>query len=155
MTKEVKIRFINEAKKIINELAKKGVVVKPQDLVDIARDKYSPLHGYFIWDDTDAAEAYRCHQAGQLIGRVRVTYEKRRVRAFQKVRITMDNNKQKEGYVTTARVLSDKDLRLQVVKEGLSELRRWLSKYSVYPELLCLVKTEQVEGFRILLKAEK
>lgn len=48
-------------------------VLVDRDIVADARDKASPLHGYFEWDDSVAAEAHRLAQAQSLIRRVRVT----------------------------------------------------------------------------------
>jgi len=42
-------------------------------VLDDARKKTSPLHGYFEWDDSSAAESYRLAQAASLIRRVKVT----------------------------------------------------------------------------------
>jgi hypothetical protein len=41
-------------------------------VVDAARDPTSPLHSYFEWNDTVAAEQYRLHQARSLIRAVTV-----------------------------------------------------------------------------------
>lgn len=43
-----------------------------QAVVEAARAASSPLHGYFTWDDDEAAEAYRLGQARQLIRSYRV-----------------------------------------------------------------------------------
>lgn len=155
MKEEKKLRFIEAAKKIVDELEKLNVVVKPQDLVDEARPKSSPLHGYFVWDDSEAAESYRCHQAGQMIARVRIKYENNRVRAYQKVKVTIKYNgeeKEDEGYVSTARILSKDDLRRQVVKQGMNELYRWKNKFSVYDELMALLNIEEMERLSLELK---
>ena len=37
------------------------------DVVEAARDKASPIHGAFEWNDKRAAAAYRLDQAGDLI----------------------------------------------------------------------------------------
>lgn len=154
MTKEKKKRVLQEAKKIIDALAEQNIVVKPQDLVDKARAKRSPLHGYFVWDDNDAGEMYRKHQAGQLIARVKVVYRGDTERAYQKVRVKVKYQaveKEEEGYVTTARVLSEEDLRNQVVKKGLGDLRRWKYKYSVYEELMELVNSGKMAKLKQVL----
>lgn len=44
-----------------------------RDVLADARDESSPLHAYFEWDDTAAAERYRLAQAQDLIRRVKVT----------------------------------------------------------------------------------
>lgn len=59
----------------------------PQIVLDEARDPEHPLHHRFTWDDNEAAEQWRLHQAQRLIQKVnvRVTPVHRRpitVRAF-------------------------------------------------------------------------
>lgn len=44
----------------------------PRDVVEAARNRRSPLHAFFEWDDSVAADRYREQQATQLIRRVRV-----------------------------------------------------------------------------------
>lgn len=44
----------------------------PNDVVEAARDEDSPLHAFFEWDDSLAAEAHRVEQARRLIRSVRV-----------------------------------------------------------------------------------
>lgn len=51
--------------------------LKPSVIVKDARKKTSPLHGYFTWDDTEAAREHRLWQARQVIKRVRITIEER------------------------------------------------------------------------------
>lgn len=42
-------------------------------VLEDARSLKSPLHGYFEWDDDSAADAFRLHQAQQVVRRVMVT----------------------------------------------------------------------------------
>lgn len=55
--------------------ARDGGLLRPQAVVDAARDEDSPLHGAFEWDDGIAAEKYRLDQAQRLIRSFRVTVE--------------------------------------------------------------------------------
>lgn len=69
---------------------KHGGTITPEIILAEAKRKRSPLHGFFCWDDTEAAEEYRRIQASQLIRRIKVTItggdEKHiRVRAFVNV----------------------------------------------------------------------
>ena len=62
--------------------------LKPQMVLDEARDPDHPLHHRFTWDDTDAAEKWRLAEAQRLIRQVHVTIldgpkqQPIRVRAF-------------------------------------------------------------------------
>ena len=51
---------------------KSGRDLREADVLADARDKASPLHSYFEWDDSAAAESFRLAQASALIRRVRV-----------------------------------------------------------------------------------
>src|SRR5678815_5205406 len=53
-------------------IRKKTGAVTSRAVIDDARDPGSPLHQFFDWDDSSAAEKFRLHQAGQLIQRVQV-----------------------------------------------------------------------------------
>jgi hypothetical protein len=44
----------------------------PEEVVDAAREPEHPLHGFFEWDDSEAAHRWRVWQAGQLIRSVQI-----------------------------------------------------------------------------------
>lgn len=80
----------------------------PADVVDTARPADHPLHGRFEWDDTAAGEAYRRHQAQQLIRSVKITHVETDgrdldVRAFLAVRTPTSPS----NYVPTEDVAAD------------------------------------------------
>ena len=57
-------------KKRLDLIKKQNGKLKPSYVVEDARDKNSPLHNVFQWDDTKAGEQYRLFQARQLIARI-------------------------------------------------------------------------------------
>lgn len=100
------------------------------DVVSAARDKASPLHPAFEWNDKKAAEAYRLDQAGDLIRAVDVVMEKdddtaKPIRAFVSVKRDEDRS-----YTSIQHALSDDDLRAQVVAQAWSELEAWRKRYA-------------------------
>jgi hypothetical protein len=56
---------------VLKELEREGRLL-PGDVVERARDEDSPLHSHFEWDDGQAAEKYRLHQARALIRTVKL-----------------------------------------------------------------------------------
>lgn len=70
MAKETSNEILAETLEEIRE--ENGGKLRPQDVVDAARAEKSPLHHYFDWDDTHAAEQHRLWQSRQLIKRVRI-----------------------------------------------------------------------------------
>jgi hypothetical protein len=57
----------DNARKVLDGIKKRKGKLLAADIVDTARDEDSPLHRYFDWDDSSAAEKYRLWQARQLI----------------------------------------------------------------------------------------
>ena len=51
----------------IYEIQQRDNEITPPALVEAARDKQSPLHPFFEWNDGEAAEQYRLYQARTLI----------------------------------------------------------------------------------------
>lgn len=106
----------------------------PRAVVDAARPEDSPLHPAFEWSDKKAAEAFREDQARYVLRQITVVIENgdnpKPVRAFLNV-IEGDES----HYTSRAVVLSDADLRKQVLHRAWLELRAFREKYREYEEL--------------------
>ena len=115
--------------------ASNGGVLQPEIVVEKARPKTSPLHSRFTWNDSTAAHEYRIWQARQLI---RVSVEliegiTGSVDVF--VSLSPDRYKDGGGYRVMTEVLSDLELRQQMLVDALNELRVFQQKYSRLKEL--------------------
>jgi hypothetical protein len=127
-------------------------VLTPDVVLDDARKSKSPLHQFFEWDDSIAAEQYRLRQAGHLIRSISVTFEDmadeperqvtlagisepapeiRAVRAFLAVQIEDGTN----GYVGTREAMSDPEMRRQVLERAHRELSSVGQKWRDVSEL--------------------
>ena len=106
----------------------------PRAVVDAARPKRSPLHPAFEWDDKKAADSYREDQARYILRQITVVVEgndePKAVRAFLNV-----SEDQETHYTSRAVVLSDAELRKQVLHRAWLELRAFSAKYREYEEL--------------------
>lgn len=115
--------------------AEHGGLLRPRDVVEAARDPQSPLHGYFCWDDHEAAERWRLEQAQALI-RAAVTIVREDhppVRAF--VSLVADRAPGGGPYRATADVLAAPDLRSALLEQAKRELAAFRRKYAVLSEL--------------------
>jgi len=54
-----------------------------KEVLDLARPKSSPIHSHFDWNDSEAAESWRLHQARMLIACVVVEIDGESVRKYQ------------------------------------------------------------------------
>lgn len=66
------MKLTTEQEERVRSLADEEGRLTPDQVVDDARDKKSPLHGLFEWDRGKAAMAHWIHQAREIIGAVRV-----------------------------------------------------------------------------------
>ena len=113
--------------------------VSPAGVVEKAKNTRNPLHRFFDWNDGDAAEKYRLWQARNLINHItieiRYDHTKKEQKAFFSVNSTPDETKLNRTYITVERVLSEPQLRKQVLKRAFNEVEYWKSRYTQYNEL--------------------
>lgn len=105
----------------------------PRLIVDAARRPDSPLHDFFEWNDSKAAEKYRLIQASVLVRTVQVTItppdmEPRTVRAWV-------SPSPGGGYFGIAKVLSDAEMRAQLLEQAHTDLLAFQNRYNSLSEL--------------------
>lgn len=93
----------------IRALEHQGIIT-PDAVLEDARNEDSPLHKYFEWDDTVAANAYRKDQARELIRSVRLvlTENKFQISSIAYVR-NPDAEADEQGYTSVVELRSDKE----------------------------------------------
>lgn len=110
--------------------------VTPEELVQAAKPRTSPIHRFFSWDDIKAAALYRLQQARNIIGSIYIEYEDGPdIRAYHHVVID-DEAK----YVQHHKTLASAHLWEQVVDKALKELEFWKLRYGQYKQLSGLTK---------------
>ncbi len=131
----------------LKDIEREEGILTPENVVAHAVSPDSPIHDRFDWDETKAAHQWRLQQARGLIREVQVVWEGREIEEFYNVTISQ-NTKQKRGYVSLKKVLSDSGLHNQVLLEALKELRHWQEKYRTLSELKGIIfedKVSQIE----------
>ncbi len=126
-------------KKVILELRRlakeNGGLLQPESVVEAARPTTSPLHSRFEWDNSVAAQQYRVWQARQLI-RVTVDVLVETGESFDVfVSLSKDRQRESGGYRVLVDVLSDADMRAQLLKDALDDLEVFREKYRQLKEL--------------------
>jgi len=109
-------------------------------VIEEAKHKTSVLHGAFEWDDSKAAHQWRLHSARHLMRSVEIVStsaegDTRSLPAFVFVKTDLGPQ-----YETLARVLSDKELRTQVLERAEKEFDQWAKRYEEYEEFLSVIK---------------
>jgi len=129
-----------EERRVLERLARENNGLLVVDAVlNEAQNPTSVLHKHFQWDNDKAAEAYRKHQARQLIQKCTVTVEKApdvAIRAF--VSLSTDQY-EGGGYRMTATVLSDDNLKAQLLHDMQLAIVKWKKQVNLLD-----METEQV-----------
>lgn len=99
------MRFNSEALEEIKKLEDRRGRLTAEEVLEAARPSASPLHGFFEWDDSKAAEAHRLEQARDLIRRVKIELEFEE-RVIQTPRYVKDPGKghKESGYISILKV---------------------------------------------------
>ena len=125
--------------KELRALHSRDGVLTCEAVLDAARPENSPLHGYFTWDDSRAAERYRLIEAGRLIATVRIEY--RRKKAAQVVYApafipTGTNSEGKREYFPVEEVTRNEFLQQKALADARSEMEGTRARYSHLVDLL-------------------
>lgn len=123
-------------------------LIRPTVVVAEARDEASPLHKFFEWSDSVAAERYREVQARQLIQSVLVRDVSKGgdsplLRAFVNVKIEADEDEEStaiQGYCAMSTVLKSTGLRQQTLAYAKQQLTLWRQKFGHLSEFLGVSK---------------
>ena len=158
------------AVKIVTELAEKhGGTITPEIILDAAKSKRSPLHHFFCWDDTEAANEYRRIQAATMIRRIKVTYTPSeghsvKVRAFVNVVEPDDNDEPREIdghginskprgiYVGFEYAVKNENYRDQIIEQCKSDIKAFRTKYSAISEARKII--ESMDMFETEISAD-
>lgn len=131
---------------ILGIIESRGGNVTSQDVLAHAKKSASPLHDFFEWDDGIAAEAWRLEQARYIMRSVHVVIKinehEEETRLLWNVRETPDdeNDKPERVFVSIERILSETEIRAQVIEEALRQLTSWKARYKQYQEFRIVVR---------------
>lgn len=142
---------------VIDELLeiqkKKGLT--PEQVVEFARDEDSPLHDLFEWEDSIAGEKWRLQQARVIVNEVKVIIENQEYYAFESVQVQVQSGAKKSGsseeniteyvreYKPVVEILSNEDLKRQVISSALNHLSYWEKQNAKYSELSPIIKASE------------
>lgn len=129
----------------LRSIEQESSIITPTLVVQRAQAKTSPLHNFFEWDDSRAAENFRLWQARQLIATVYVvpsdSPDSEPVRAFVNVVSEEEDSLiEDQGYVWSPGLDSRPNYKLQVIGYARQQLMIWRKKFGAYKEFFGVVK---------------
>lgn len=122
----------------LSELEETHGAITPLIIVEDAKDKASPLHAYFEWNNRKAAEAYRIEQAKLLIRSIATIIvettnrgmEEKKIRIWHSVRNASGEN----VYVDLENARENDDYMRQIIAYAWQQLEGWRERYGMYAE---------------------
>lgn len=138
----------------ITRIEEKYGAVKPQLLVKESKPPTAPLHSYFTWDNSLAAEKWREDEARHIIRSVRIIQpdiphaEQPTIRCF--VSVTASDTESRfegHGYISAERAFDDEAYKAQVLASAKAEILHWQRKYS---DLLTFANAE--DSLKVLVE---
>jgi len=136
------------------QLQKEHGLLRAEDVVNFARNEDTALHGEFEWDDSEAAHQYRLAQARKII-RVNVQilptgHDNVVVPVY--VSLAQDRDQPGGGYRRLVDVMSDEELRAQLLQQALTDFERVGRRYRTLKELAPIF--EALEQISQVIRAE-
>jgi hypothetical protein len=145
----------------LEQLRQRDSGVLPEAMVADAESDSSPLHPFFEWDNSVAAQKHRETQARELIRSLDIEYEstakqsdmdikveaspERRVRAF----VSIQRSDGVRVYEPTLAAMADEGMKRQVLSQAYSELSAVSRKYRDLNELAQVVTAIELVGERL------
>lgn len=108
----------------------------PKQVVDAARPKNSPIHKYFEWNNSRAAELYRISQARKMVTCVVAVIDSIPEAPFY-VNVKIQKNR---TYIRTDQANKIPDIWSQVLKTALEELLAWKRRYEKFKQLSPVIR---------------
>lgn len=140
-----KVSAAEAARKALAEIQAQDAegLLKAEAVVDTARHPDHPLHKFFEWEDSTAAEQWRLMQARQLIRKVLVigpNGDDEGATIPKYVSLQKDRNKPGGGYRQTKEVINSKELMEQLEETAKKDLDAVLRRYEMLTKLVSKVR---------------
>lgn len=130
------MKKIDKIKQELEALAEaNNGLLKPEAVVEFAKDPETALHSRFEWDDTEAAKAYRLWQARQII-KVMVDVLPNENESHYQVFVSLkDDRRNGGGYRPMVEVMTNDEMRRQLLTQAHNDFKLWQKKYQQIKEL--------------------
>jgi len=104
----------------------------PKDVLDTARPKRSPLHKYFEWDDSEAAEKYRLQQAGAIVRCIVVNIPNEDIPKSVSIRFKNEDGSINRQYMNTEDAIGIPDAVDQLLADAIKSIKGWQRRYAMF-----------------------
>lgn len=131
----VPLRLRGATLKVVETIAKAGIPQSdiPDEFLKRSREKGSPTHDLFEWNDARAAHMFRVNRANAIVGSIEIVFEgetRTRVEtSTPKIRIAQSDERKKGP-----KRLSEADVTAALVMRAKADAEAWASKHEALRE---------------------
>jgi len=111
-------------------------ILRPENVVEFAKNPKTALHSRFEWNDTEAAKQYRLWQARQVIKVVVNILPNESETEYQVFVSLKEDRYNGGGYRALVDVMSDEQKRKQLLTQAHNDFKLWQMKYQQLRELV-------------------
>ena len=101
----------------------------PKTLLDASRDVNAPLHGEFEWDDCEAAERYREHQASGIIRNLYIIPTEHTAIENTRAFVNVHSETKHGRYHNIRVVMDDEAMREKLFASAKRDMQSFIEKY--------------------------
>lgn len=120
--------FKGNASKVATEISNIGDDVTPQQIVDYAKDENTELHKCFTWDNNEAADKWRLHEARQIVCCLRIVKEENETETPTPIRVFYKTDDD-SGYKPTQIIIKNTDEYEKLLNRVTNELKAVRNKH--------------------------
>ena len=129
-------RYNNKDAQVIGtHLESLGGEFTPEQVLEEAGSKKSPIHRFFQWNNTKAARQFRLQQARHLVNHllivITIDNEEVGTKAFHSIEVELGDATEKE-YSSFEVVINDPDRKNQIIERALAEVEAWTERWTQY-----------------------
>jgi hypothetical protein len=140
------MKFKADAQKCYDEIQTLGESYTPQDIVELAKDKKTELHKCFDWNNKEAAEKWRVHQARMICCSLMVVVQPQEEKPPISLRV-IQHDRDDMAYKPVVLTVRNEDEYQRLLSQALAELKSFQVRYEKIVEL-----QEVIEQIEICLK---
>ncbi len=112
----------------LEDIRSESGTLDPHIVVERAKAKTNPLHKFFTWNNGEAADKWRVHEARNLINSIEIVREKTDSKP-QQIYPAFVANPESPGYLDTADALSHEGIGDAIIDSALAGLNGWKDRY--------------------------
>lgn len=129
-------------------------VITPVEVLEAAQSPGSPLHRYFTWDDSKAAQQWRINEARQVLRSIVVCRIEGDQVSKSRDWLSVADDDQQVAYVRSEFVWQTPSLADRVIEQARGQMEDWVRRYQDYEQIREAVSAGRTVLAR-LARAEK